>query len=735
MTVASQRAAFSRTPIWLLKLVMDCCANEYGAAPCTASGGHCHYTWFTCKDTANYSKTTRDWKFTTRNAAQHGPNAIHGAWPLLKKDFAQVPTEIKPDRFTVERGKMTFDLAYDDAALFSYAAKTTSPADTGKFWPNWLARNKNYKHRVVELYEGYAGIAEAAFELYWRGTIDDIHIDKTGAKIECFDLLYKFRDLKTPPKIDTATNTVQDAPLLIGATAVTVADVTEFVAADANHPRAIKIESEYIAYTGRNLGTNQLTGCTRGALGSAAAEHAAGTEIKPVLFWGATNGVTGWSPDRIFLDLVCKIGGLAPAYLATVDYSMAVSGAINDSVTSLVLSDASALPTAGCLLINSELVYFTSRSANTLTILRGMFGTTAAAHADTDAVHIVSASDEIGRWQDGLLFKRITEKEQTVTELILSLSSSTMIDVFPNEDGKIQWNVQAPAAGAASLTEISRAETWLDSRSVNQNEDSRVTRMIVAYGATAVDPGDDDYADFSAYVGAEEENVKAFGSPVPKIIYSPWIYRPAEADWLASHLFQRYRRATPIIGLSVELHNNDIELGDLVRMAVPEIVDEDGAEKTLTYRVVYKKPERGNEIALRCAGTGFGSSSYGLIGPVLPTLDAGISDVATAMDLDLGAGYVFSDFRAAGGQFRIEDEMVTSTGVTDLGGGTVRISGLTRGVDGTVAAAHLAAALVIPLYSAVTDAFRDQYAHLGDASNDLDADGDLTEETEGYLIW
>lgn len=64
-----------------------------------------------------------------------------------------------------------------------------------------------------------------------------------------------------------------------------------------------------------------------------------------------------------------------------------LNGAINNSVTSLTVDDASTFPTAGVLLIDSELIRYTGKSTNTLTgLTRGYGDSNAASHSDNAEV-------------------------------------------------------------------------------------------------------------------------------------------------------------------------------------------------------------------------------------------------------------------------------------------------------------------------------------------------------------
>lgn len=63
-------------------------------------------------------------------------------------------------------------------------------------------------------------------------------------------------------------------------TTITVDSTTPFPTASASAPQAIKIESEWITYTGKTSTT--FTGCTRGAFGTTAASHSDNTAVSPV---------------------------------------------------------------------------------------------------------------------------------------------------------------------------------------------------------------------------------------------------------------------------------------------------------------------------------------------------------------------------------------------------------------------------------------------------------------------
>ena len=88
---------------------------------------------------------------------------------------------------------------------------------------------------------------------------------------------------------------------------------------------------------------------------------------------------TAYDPDALIMDSTTDFDDLL---VTTLD------GAINASVTSVILTDAGNFPDgAGTILIQSEQITYTGKSTNTLTgCTRGANSTTAATHADDLAV-------------------------------------------------------------------------------------------------------------------------------------------------------------------------------------------------------------------------------------------------------------------------------------------------------------------------------------------------------------
>ena len=69
MSYDANLAAFSRTPITLVKLTLDYCTRTFGTTPCLATGTKCFNTIETCKfTTAFLNAAGQVYRFTSTNA-------------------------------------------------------------------------------------------------------------------------------------------------------------------------------------------------------------------------------------------------------------------------------------------------------------------------------------------------------------------------------------------------------------------------------------------------------------------------------------------------------------------------------------------------------------------------------------------------------------------------------------------------------------------------------------------
>jgi len=618
-TMEEKREALYRQPVWVLEIDLDQCTLENGVSPCTASES-CYFTYPTCKDVANYDKGSVTYYFINRGAPHFA-----GCWPYLKKPIKHLPTKINEDEFKSERGVIRFKLQEDDAHPKANAGKSTSQTDSGYFFRNLIARNPNYKNRMAALKKGYYGVDYDDFETYWRGILQDIQIKKDEIEIKAKDLLWKADEKKAPPKISD-NNTVQDSGGMNDSqTSMAVTDADEFLDATSEEPRQVQVEDEIMEYTYKT--GNNLMGISRGVYGTSAASHAEDTAIEQVLCYGVNDdfGTTGITGDRILYDLLCNLAGIDASYIAVnTDGSITCNGAVGSSDTSISLNNASELPSAGVIKINSEMIIYTGNDGSQITgCKRGVLGTTAASHSDTDSVYPTTATYELGLWRQGSEFQGLFKDPKKVKELVQSLSKALLLNVWQNESGNIETVMQAPPLYDDIVHTLTEADMVEGSRKVTLKEEDRITRVWLYFDAADFDAGEspDDYTGLRGEILANEESDDFFGDVSEMVIYSPWVFQSGEARWLVDHIAMKFERATPEVEFKLELYYNDIETGDIVKLTVPEIVDEDGNAKEQYYRVISKERQNANLIKLITKQAGFADARYPIIAPASLTED------------------------------------------------------------------------------------------------------------------
>jgi len=197
MSYAAELAKLSRRKIDYVLLKMDYCSNTYGVAPCAAFEAiKCYNTFSTCKDKPNFTKSTKDYGFINANLPIGVIDFFYGARPYIKK-ISDLPTEIKEKDTISRRLKVEFyDEEDNDFGIDPYREERSSIQ--GSFWKKFLARNKNYKGRILELYEGFEGLALNDFQMKFAGPVENIELKNGYVIIECVDLLKELSKEKYP---------------------------------------------------------------------------------------------------------------------------------------------------------------------------------------------------------------------------------------------------------------------------------------------------------------------------------------------------------------------------------------------------------------------------------------------------------------------------------------------------------------------------------------------------------
>ncbi|OGP61180.1 MAG: hypothetical protein A2V67_19425 [Deltaproteobacteria bacterium RBG_13_61_14] len=620
-TYAEMLARIVKSPLHLVKLHLDQCQNEYGQAPCTATGGKCYYTYGTCKDKANYSQGTAVYKFTTREAP-----LVLGAAPYLK-GFLDNPAEIRDEESTTRREKVTLKFHETKYHPIAVPEKTTSPVETaGTFWRNLLARQRYYPGRKIEVYQGFEGLAEAEFQLIYKGRLTNWKNRPDQAELESKDLTSAL-DKEIPDEISSDNVLVQ---AYSNSSFMFVTDASEFPASGCvslppEDPDAEGAEDEWVRYTARNLLNNTLTGCVSGSYGTPKSSHPAGTEPKVIEVFAKSNDwETGLLGAECYHLLLWK-GGLDMTDVAYKDLSLTLNGAISDHAATITLTgDLTKLwDEGGCIRIGTELIKYTAVSGQTLTgCVHGAYGTTAAAHGDTDPVYGMEADFEFNRWLPGCLFKRYYDSGKRVVEMLQEFRESTGLRVWQGEDCMIHCKLMAPPLYDDPPAEWNETlHLKENSQSFDAGEDKRCTRGRIYYRPLVPDPSDnDDYSKLTRiYVDYESSN--AYGEAKLVELTAPWCYDSFTASLVLIRFLIRFLTGAGTLPCRVGYQDSGVGLGDFVKVTTSQVVDEEGQPRDSVLFETLKKQKKDESFEYVLIATQL-DEKYGVWGPAdLPDFD------------------------------------------------------------------------------------------------------------------
>lgn len=206
MSYATELAAISRKKITLVKITLDYCSLTFGTGDCSATGTECYNTYTTCKELTDFDKTTKTYTFCDAD--------IEPPFDFVRpyvKSIDYLPAEILEDKTVPQRvniimlDERDYDIGIDP--YWSDRGYTSVVGVPGTFWKKLIARNDNYRKRIVEIYEGFDSLAEVDYVLKFVGLIDEINYDNYGVSIKCIDLIKGLDEIEYPFKTNSRITT------------------------------------------------------------------------------------------------------------------------------------------------------------------------------------------------------------------------------------------------------------------------------------------------------------------------------------------------------------------------------------------------------------------------------------------------------------------------------------------------------------------------------------------------
>lgn len=662
MTYSTELNKISRRKIDLLILKMDYCTLTFGVLPCTASGTPCYNTYPTCTD--GYVKGSKDYKFINEGLPLSVVDDYYGAKPYIK-DFNDLPTEIKEMDTVVKRLKINlYDEEDNDVGIDPYRDQRTNI--TGTFWKKFLTRNRNYKGRILELYEGFEGMLEADFQLKFAGSIDNIELGKGTVTIEAVDLLKKLSEVEYPLNqgisLNGAIGNYYEAFNSSQMTAIADAEVNDIcrrkdfksftvtatpatggsLALDTYYYKVIAYDTDDKPFAAGEVsitlaGLEDEVDLSWSALTGASYYRAWGRTSSYEQYWQVT---TPFTTDDGTAGITATIP--AEAYwfrkLTIADPTTDANWAEIHNLTTVV-DDASELDASGYIKIGKEIIYYASITTNTLNnIGRAQLETEADRYSDgtivysliykspdnpfthlksllsmggIDAAYIDAKFTTYETAWSGINFStRVITKETKLSKIYFQLVNAVDCMSWVGEDGKIKIlkHTENPAT-YATLTDD--ANIIYNSAKVDLNEKSRYTRWLLYWNHFDLEKSIEDNEAFNRgnlTVDATAESADEYNDKIEHKQYCTFLNDDSDvvADintWIDSTLLAnrltRMRDAQEIITCDVELKDNDIVTGEVIKLSTSQLQDKDGVNyNTVQFRLIKKEP-KGNKISFK----------------------------------------------------------------------------------------------------------------------------------------
>lgn len=603
----------------LVKMEMDYCSRTFGVAPCIATGTPCYNTWKTCRYISAYLPIKRTYSYVS---AEY-PQALPLTRPYVD-DLKYMATEIKTNLTVNARVSFTM-IDEPDADVDTDPYWMQRSSHPGTYWKRWLARNVNYKGRIVRIFDGPYGKPESSYVQKWVGKLENIKIKGDRISFEAVDLLKDLTKIEVPGKTNAKLS------LALSATGGSTFTITEDT--DKFPPSGyVRIQDEIIRYTSVNVTTKTFTfggGANRGQFGTTAVAHPVKEKVQGVRYYAPKN------PVEILLDMLLGDAGMKDSW--TDDVSAVSRAALSAAATYIDLDAAqtNSWPAAGVLRLISggaaEFVRTTSKtyrpgttpvnrftfdSYNSVVSGRGLFLTNAISGAsgavtayrgafeyvDTDAFYL---------YRDWPLrdidFTSVVSEPTKLSDLFFEIVDLIDAKAWVAENLKITLRkntVNTPTTGYLSFSD---ADNIIEgSGSLDVNEKSRISRMTIYWDKVATDKFSDEMSYRRLDIAIDPDAETNYGDHEEKVVKCRWIDPfvtleesvQAFVKNLAIRRIQRCKHAQHLVTIKVAEKDSGVKTGDYVRLSTDELLEPSGLPITSRMYQAVKRERAQQEVNL-----------------------------------------------------------------------------------------------------------------------------------------
>ena len=536
-------------------------------------GFRCHYSRPTCQDVDNFN-AGHTWETTAamqglrefRFCRQDAPLPLAGAdvMPYLVK-APVAAQEIDPERAVTVNERITFEFE-DDAGPGLWNARQSvegglvnTATGAGTFWRRWSAIYRNYGNPdgYLKLLKGYveAGAVESDFQSRGKYLIRNYETDDRRVRLVCGDRL-KLTRKSIPAKI--TNNNYINGPLAAGDLTLTCDDGTELTEPSADYTPVIVLDPDTATEEKCNVTAivgNVLT-VQRGRWGTAAVAH---TNTQITFHENAEFGTERTNP------------------------ALAALGAnIIDSIVSLYKYSGLSAAEIDTTTLNAE--------------------------RDTWLPTTVDTTEGTSY---GPLIRRSLSQVTDVETLVRELRTLGQVFVWVNNAQQITGRVFAPIQPGQTLTTLDDDSNFVAGTiSVDDNDESRISRVLIAYNlptsASSQYSVAEDFLEVRVDLDVDSEEREYYGDKRLRSILDQWL-QPLDsksAESFTTHILMRFRHGARMLSAQLEIKDDDIEIGDYVRVNTEHVQDVHGANLNSVMQVLKKREVRDNRILIDLLDTG-----------------------------------------------------------------------------------------------------------------------------------
>ena len=163
---------------------------------------------------------------------------------------------------------------------------------------------------------------------------------------------------------------------------------------------------------------------------------------------------------------------------------------------------------------------------------------------------------------------------QKLSELIEEVREQALVDLWVSEKGrfKVIFSFRTTLPGGNSYQFTDEENIVFRSVAVDNNRESRKTRVFVYYDPLQGEPGDEP-SQFRKIQVVLDVTAEVNPGPATKAILSKWIYRSSEALALAGRIISRYKRAARIVKFDLDVKDDlNVNVGEFFYLYTSDIL-------------------------------------------------------------------------------------------------------------------------------------------------------------------